>query len=252
MTIDHSRMPIIKFADTELNYTIRHSTRARHWRISISTQKMEIVVPRRARQRAIDAIIHKKRDWIYKHWKRINSYIPEQKLVVPKRWQHGENIPYRGQLFPLLVEFHDIKKPKVFFSDTAFHVSLPGALAPDQHEAAIEKHVMQWLDRQLRADVEKIFAQYSALLGCSPKSYRVKQQRTLWGSCSHKGNININFRLIYTPYAALEYVVVHELCHLKHNNHSKRFWDTVESLLPDYKTQRTWLRRNAYILGCRG
>ncbi len=76
----------------------------------------------------------------------------------------------------------------------------------------------------------------------------VKDQRTLWGSCSARKNLNFNWRLAAAPLAALDYVVIHELCHLREMNHSKRFWDLVRAACPDYKAHRRWLRDNTALL----
>ena len=233
----------------KITYTLRHSKKARSWRIKITPAAVEIVVPRRASKHDIESIINKKRDWIEKHWRKIQESIPHQKLIPPARYEHGASVPYRGELFPLLVELKDIKKPHVFFSDVAFHISLPLALPIDEHHLVIKKHIKNWMVEKLRGDIERIFAEYAPRLGHAPKTYRIKHQRTLWGSCSRRGNININFGLIYTPYSALEYVTVHELCHLPHPNHSRAFWNKVESLLPDYKTPRRWLKDNGYVIG---
>lgn len=76
----------------------------------------------------------------------------------------------------------------------------------------------------------------------------VKDQRTLWGSCSGRKNLNFNWRLAAAPPEALDYVVIHELCHLREMNHSKRFWDLVKASCPDYRARRKWLRDNCALL----
>ena len=170
-------MPTLKYSDTEINYTVRHSARARNWRIKVTPSNVEIVAPRRASQRTIDAIIRKKRDWIYKHWKKMNANLPNEKLVPPARYEHGANMPYRGELFPLMIDIKDIKKPYVFFSDVAFHVTLPSTLPIDAHDAAIKKYIKNWMVNQLRGDIERIFELYGKKLGKMPKNYRIKHQK---------------------------------------------------------------------------
>ena len=76
----------------------------------------------------------------------------------------------------------------------------------------------------------------------------VRDQRTRWGSCSAKGNLNFNWRLILAPGEVLDYVVVHELAHRREMNHSKRFWSLVEMVLPDYERRRRWLKENGEAL----
>lgn len=73
---------------------------------------------------------------------------------------------------------------------------------------------------------------------------RIKEQKTRWGSCSKKGNLNFNWRIILAPPGILDYVVVHELSHLVYMDHSKNFWHTVSEYMPDYKNARLWLRKN--------
>lgn len=76
----------------------------------------------------------------------------------------------------------------------------------------------------------------------------IKDQRTLWGSCSGKRNLNFNWRLAAAPPEVLDYVIVHELCHLREMNHSKRFWSLVSGFYPDYKMRRKWLKDNSLLL----
>ncbi len=85
---------------------------------------------------------------------------------------------------------------------------------------------------------------YAEKLGVSFCKIRIGNQRTRWGSCSSKGTISYNWRLILLPEPIMDYVVVHELCHLLEMNHSKRFWALVESIIPDYAERRAWLKKN--------
>jgi len=91
-------------------------------------------------------------------------------------------------------------------------------------------------------------AHWAALLDVKYNRIAIKGQRSLWGSCSRKGNLNFNWRLAAAPPEALDYVVVHELCHLREMNHSRKFWAHVAAACPDYKTHRRWLRDNTAAL----
>jgi len=89
---------------------------------------------------------------------------------------------------------------------------------------------------------------WGAALGLDYGRVFVKDQRTLWGSCSGKRNLNFNWRLAAAPPEVLDYVVIHELCHLREMNHSKRFWNLVRGFCPDYKAQKKWLKDNSGAL----
>lgn len=103
--------------------------------------------------------------------------------------------------------------------------------SPSQREAA-------------RARITERAAHWAAALGVEYKRIAIKSQRTLWASCSRRGNLNFNWRLASAPPEVLDYIVIHELCHLKEMNHSRRFWAHVAAACPGYKDIRRWLRRN--------
>ena len=93
-----------------------------------------------------------------------------------------------------------------------------------------------------RMQFERRAAYYHQFTGGQYTSITVRDQKTRWGSCSSSGTLSFNYRLIFAPPVILDYVVVHELCHLTHMNHSKDFWDMVERIMPEHKRCRKWLR----------
>ena len=107
---------------------------------------------------------------------------------------------------------------------------------------------IQSLARQARQTIPERVAYFAPLVGVTYGRITIRSQHTLWGSCSGKGNLSFNCLLMLTPPEVLDYVVVHELCHRKEMNHSARFWAEVGRVLPDYQTQRKWLRENGTAL----
>lgn len=104
------------------------------------------------------------------------------------------------------------------------------------------------LAEQARTLIPERAAFFAPRVGVSYGRITIRSQRTRWGSCSSKGNLNFNCLLMLAPREVLDYVVVHELCHRKHMNHSADFWAEVERICPDYRTHRTWLKTNGASL----
>ena len=108
----------------------------------------------------------------------------------------------------------------------------------------LNEQELKILREKTRKLVTERVKHYAAIIGVHYNQIAIRTQRTRWGSCSSKGNLNFNCLLGLTPPEVLEYVVVHELCHLIEMNHSKQFWDAVERIIPDYKVHRKWLKDN--------
>lgn len=114
----------------------------------------------------------------------------------------------------------------------------------DAQRAALEKRYIE----AAKAYFPKRAAHFAAITGGTYHRITIRDQKTRWGSCSAKGTLSFNWRLMLAPPAVLDYVVVHELCHLTHMNHSKAFWALVESACPDYRTHRKWLKDHGQTL----
>lgn len=117
---------------------------------------------------------------------------------------------------------------------------------------AAEQKRLQVYERRCRSGAKAHFisrvAFYHTATGGNYTSVTVRDQKSRWGSCSSRGTLSFNYRLMFAPPRVLDYVVVHELCHLTHMNHSKDFWNMVERIMPDYKLYKSWLREHGHEL----
>lgn len=117
---------------------------------------------------------------------------------------------------------------------------------------AAEQKRLQILESRYRKAAREVFtarvAYYHKFTGGSFTSITIRDQKSRWGSCSSRGTLSFNYRLLFAPPGVLDYVVVHELCHLTHMNHSKDFWNMVGHIMPEYKTCKTWLREHGHQL----
>lgn len=136
----------------------------------------------------------------------------------------------------------DQKQPTVFLADNKFYITLtskeqdPSALCED----FLRRQALDFLTARAKELAAKMDVTFNNLT--------VKDQKSLWGSCSQKNNLNFSYRLIKMPRAVIDYLIVHELAHLVHFDHSPDFWATVEKFVPDYKQHRRWLNNNKYAV----
>lgn len=113
-----------------------------------------------------------------------------------------------------------------------------------KYKEKIQNKVILIFKKLLLESVESYIKENKQLEYFQFKNITIKNLSSKWGSCSSKKNLNFNYKLIFCPYEVIEYVIIHEMCHLKEMNHSKRFWNLVESYLPEYKKHRKWIRDN--------
>ena len=121
----------------------------------------------------------------------------------------------------------------------------------EQEEHPVRKLSFDEIEKLADEAVEKFPSRvkhFAELVGVDFGKITIRNQKTRWGSCSSKGNLNFNCLLMLAPEGVQDYVIIHELCHRKEMNHSKRFWDEVEKVMPDYKEKRRWLKENGEVI----
>ena len=122
---------------------------------------------------------------------------------------------------------------------------IPGTEAAERRSERIETKCLYTKSKET---ITKRVSYFARLMGVSYRNITIREQKTRWGSCSSEKNLNFNWKLILAPPEVLDYVVVHELCHLKEMNHSKAFWDEVGKVMPEYETYKLWLKENGWKL----
>lgn len=191
--------------------------------------------PKRISLKYIQEIILKKRFWIQQKQK---TALSKYKSFMPKEFVNGERFLYLGDTYRLSVE--DIENPPLVLNKE-FRLSRT-------HLSKAKKVFIEWYRRKAYKMINQRLKWYSYLSGLKYNKFNVTNARKRWGSCSIKGNLRISWKLIMAPLEIIDYVVIHELVHLQENNHSRKFWDRVKALMPDYKKYRYWLRENENLL----
>jgi predicted metal-dependent hydrolase len=226
---------IIQFGTREISYRLHRCARKR-LRIVVSPELVvDIYAPDTATDSEIAAVIEKKAAWIAKTLDKVEGYHP---IPVPIRYIDGETIVYLGRQYRLKIDIGVSRPAKLLgrFLDVQ---------VPDKKD---NKKVKQMVDAWYRERAKDVFARY--LTKCREITSRhnipeptltVRSMRRRWGSCSPAGRITLNLRLIQVPVHCIEYVIMHELCHMKYHNHSKSFYGLLTRCMPDWKQRKQYL-----------
>lgn len=231
--------------ETPLLYSLRRSERAKNTRIVIKPGKIEVVAPPKVSERRIKAFVEAQQDWIRAAVKRIADRVQAVPTLAPAHYGDGATVPFQGRQIPLQIKPTAAKTVRIqLHIDTTFIVYLPTGIARQQSSELIRLALIRWMKNQARQQASLLIERHARQFGLFPRSLRIKTQKSRWGSCGPQNDINLNWLLMLAPPSALEYVVVHELCHIKHKNHSKDFWQLVAEHFPDYQQQRRWLKQH--------
>jgi predicted metal-dependent hydrolase len=222
-------------------YRIRRSERARHARILVGGDGVEVVVPRRFPLRDVGAFVEEKRPWIERTLLRMRESELEQ---PPARVEDGGQVPYLGERLELRVRVDPGRvRSHVARRGGALHVAVPAG-GPRQLREALER----WYRRRARIEVAPRLDTAAARAGASYAGLQIRGQRTRWASCSSTGAMSFNWRLLLAPAGVLDYVVEHEVAHLEVADHSPRFWSLLAERCPSWRDHERWLRRHGHAL----
>ena len=189
--------------------------------------------------REVDAAVQEKADWILAKLQQARERA-RQPLAPPQDWVHGADLPYLGGTVRLCVLARG-QLPDVPEGVAALPLNLP----PEASTTQVREAAEAWFKKKARALFEERLRHFGPQLGVQHQRLSLSGARTRWGSARTDGHIRLNWRLIHLPLAQIDYVVVHELAHLRVMDHSPRFWDTVEAVMPDWRERRRRLRDHA-------
>jgi hypothetical protein len=232
------RQRAISLGDATITYRHRVSRRARRLRFEVRPGNgLEVTTPPGVSVARIEAVMREKTDWITKMLVR---YAQPPLSVVETPLQSGALLPFAGGQLRLELEIgHPGRRKTAVMEEGTLRLIL-NSLSPDVVRAAIEG----WYRRQARHVFAERAAHWNTQFGYNYGRIAIRDQKSRWGSCSRQGNLNFNWRLLLAPLVVLDYIVIHELAHLKEGNHSPRFWALVAEQCPDYRDQRAWLRQH--------
>lgn len=222
----------VLLAGKHISYTLKRSGKRRSIGLRIDDRGLTVSIPMRASERWLNSVLQDKAHWVVE---KLAGWQSCQPATI--RWQNGETIDYLGELLVLRVQ------PSLFAAPVQRRGKELWVFVENGSPVApIEHAVSHWY----RNEAEPFFlhrsAHYAPLLKVSPRSIKLSKAKTQWGSCTVHGSVRLNVQLIKLPPRLIDYVVVHELAHLREMNHSAAFWRVVESACPDYVSLRAELK----------
>jgi predicted metal-dependent hydrolase len=235
-TLTDPRLRRIQLSERVLDYVFRRARR-KTIGLSITASGLTVAAPRWVGIGQVEEAIRERESWVLAKL----ADMQRHHASIPKvRWEDGGTLPYLGAPITIRVSPRGTRAVQPRFDEATRELTV--ALPPDATSAQLKDRVESWLQNSARALFRARLAFYEPRIDVKHRVLRLSSAKTRWGSCSADGRILLNWRLIHFPLSSIDYVVAHELAHLKEMNHGPRFWATVGTLLPDYELARAQVR----------
>jgi len=228
----------------QVPYVIKKSSRAKRGRLVIKHDHVQVIVPKGGSEAQMLKFLSTKQKWAEKILAD-NRNNPVTDTPWPLRFEEDTQFLLFGNWVPVTVVLERGRKTTATLLSDKIRVAVKYA---DWHkpdlDARVEKAIAVAVKSFFEAEAWSLAEEMAPIIGEIPKTIRYKHLRSRWGSCSTARSINLNLHLIHMPFEVFQYVVVHELCHLKHPNHQPRYWALVEECWPRYKDQEAYIRKH--------
>ncbi|WP_233745667.1 M48 family metallopeptidase [Leptodesmis sichuanensis] len=236
---------VIPSSEMSLDYTVRESSKAKHVSLKMSIKgDLEVIVPKGFDQKRIPEILQRKQRWI----ERVSRRMATQQALVGTDVlvEQPQQIVLQAIAQTWQVEYHPTRRTGIVIQERPNSVLiLQGNTADSDYcKAALQ----QWVAHKARLHLPPWLQTVSKKLKLPFNQVSIRQQKTIWGSCSIRKTVSLNCKLLFLPSELVHYVLVHELCHTIHLNHSKDFWELVGRHEPNYKTLDDSLRDARYFV----
>jgi len=202
-------------------------------RLQVEEGSVSIIVPFSLPEGRIEKLLKEKQ-----HWIKEKLYLQKQAMPVStKEFVNGEAFLYLGRNYRLKIEAGQFQPAKLKHGRLV--VTLPKDIVSTE---SIRHALLSWYRHQALLRFKEKVDRYAKVIGVTPNSVGVKSFKSRWGSCNVRGDILFHWKVILAPHRIVDYVVAHELCHLKHHDHSPAYWRSLERVIPDYAECKEWLK----------
>jgi predicted metal-dependent hydrolase len=228
----------------DFKWQIRRSVRRKTLSLCVYPDNRVIVAaPAGVSSKEIAGFVEKKSGWVRK---RLDLNREKQEKLPARQFNPGERLFYLGTEHTL--EICERRGVGVSCERGKIIVAIRPEIPAATRAPFIRRQLVTWYANMAVKKIQERVTHYMRIIGVAPSAVRIKSLRSRWGSCSTKGGINFAWNIILAPEMVLDYLVVHELCHLVHHNHSAEYWKLVASFIPEHRERRKWLRENSESL----
>lgn len=231
----------IQYGNTTIEYDLIKSRRIKTSEIIVDESKILIRAPFDKSQLEIDKLLESKSKWILDKQR---EYKEHRKKINKPTFHSKSTLPYLGKNYLLKIYSVSIGESYLEFHRGKFEFYPRGAFT----QTEIKDMYEEWLYQKAQKLFSKKVKEYSKELGIDVKKIVVKNLKNRWGSITKESVVNLNLHLLKAPGEIIDYIIVHELCHILIKGHSYHFWNLVRQIIPDYEKNITWLERNATSL----
>jgi len=240
-----SKISHIHYGHRSIAFKIERSYRRKTVGIYVFRQSEVLVrAPQFLEVDRIKEIIRKKAQWIIKKQELLENRI---QACFLKEFVSGESFPYLGRNYRLkVIKFPSNTDEGCKLINGRFLVETNGDSGGEETRRAVRKILEDWYFERAKQKIPARVELYAHKIGMWPKKVEIKNHKRLWGSCSSNGVVRFNWKIIMAPITIVDYVIVHELCHLVYQLHSAEFWHKVETIIPDYAKRRKKLREYSF------
>ncbi|MCT8336840.1 M48 family metallopeptidase [Methanoculleus sp. Afa-1] len=231
----------ILFGTTTIRYTVSFSSRRKKAAIAVYPDtSVAVTVPTGTTHDSVRELVQKKAPWILEQ---IGGFEHLAMFDATKRYVSGETFLYLGRQYRLKIAVRG-EELSVKLVGGYFEVTIPDDVCPEVDP--VRHALCAWYKEHALQKAREAVRVYAQRLRLDPPKITIRRQLKRWGSCTKDGVLNINFLIIMAPMSQVEYVVAHELCHLRHKDHSAEFWDLLRLLMPDYEIRKERLRKEGW------
>lgn len=235
-------MSHIPYGNRKISFDIKRGNRKKTVAIRISPNAVvTVLAPQYLDEEKIRIIVQKRAHWIIERQEQIKKNKNSNSI---KQFVSGESFPYLGRYYRLKVMKSTTDgQENCRLVSGRFLVEVNGKSDIFSNKSAVKKVLLDWYLEHAEEKIKDRISRFARLIGKWPASVKIKNQEKRWGSCSRSGIIRLNWKVIMVPISIMDYVIVHELCHLIYPHHSAYFWQKVQSIISDYKKKRDWLKK---------